>query len=134
MVSIRFRLERSSRSVACLLCFLFFTAAGVAAQLQGAANSFGREQCFTLEHFPDGSGALYRPSDAKKEKELCGVSFEDKGIGLCPKTWSTSPGTIVYDIRESKYNGTPGAFEAAFCPRQRALKDAVAGVDKLASF
>jgi hypothetical protein len=109
-------------------------AARSAAQFQGTANSFGREQCFILNHFPDGSGALYRQGDTKKEKELCGVPFEDKGIGLCPKTWSTSPGTIVYDIRESKYNGNPEAFESAFCPRQRALKDTVAGIDKLASF
>src|SRR6266513_1625039 len=38
--------------------------------------------------------SIVSQGDTKKEKELCGVSFEDKGIGLCPKTWSTSPGTI----------------------------------------
>ena len=131
MMSIRFRPARSSLSRACLLCCLFYTGSASATQFQGTANGFGREQCFILDHFPDGSGALYHQRDTKKETELCGISFEDKGIALCPKTWSTSPGTIVYDIRESKYNGSPEAFESAFCPRQRALKDAVAGVDKL---
>ena len=132
MLSLRFRPAQSLLSVASLVCWVYFIAVGSAAEFQGTANSFGREQCFILGHFSDGSGALYRQGDTKKEKELCGVSFEDKGIGLCPKTWSTSPGTIVYDIRESKYNGNPEAFEAAFCPRQRAQKDA--GVDKRASF
>jgi hypothetical protein len=134
MMLIRFRSAPSSLLNACVLCLLFFTAAGSAAQFQGAANSFGREQCFILDHFPEGSGAMYHQSDTKKEKELCMISFEDKGIGLCPKTWSTSPGTIVYDMHRSRYNGDPDAFESAFCPRQRALKDTVAGVDKLASF
>jgi hypothetical protein len=113
---------------------LLLTATALAGQFQGTANSFGKEQCFVLDRFAADSGATYRESDNKKEQELCAISFEDKRIGLCPKTWSTSPGTIVYDIHKSKYNENPGAFEAAYCPRQRALKDTIAGVDKLASF
>jgi hypothetical protein len=116
------------------LCLLLAIGTAVAGEFHGTATSFGREQCFMLDRFAAESGAAYRESDTKKEQELCGISFEDKGIGLCPKTWSTSPGTIVYDIRGSKYNGDPSAFESAFCPRQRALKDTIAGVDKLASF
>jgi hypothetical protein len=117
-----------------VLCPLLLTGTTFAGEFQGTATSFGREQCFILDHFPADSGATYRENDTKKEQELCGIAFEDKGIGLCPKTWSTSPGTIVYDIHESKYNGNPGAFESEYCPRQRALKDTTAGVDKLASF
>ena len=118
----------------CSWCLLLLTGSVGAEQFQGTVISFGRQQCFMLDHFPADSEAMYRDSDAKKERELCGVSFEDKGIGLCPKTWSTSPATIVYDIRNSKYNGNPDAFESAYCPRQRALKETVAGVNKLASF
>jgi hypothetical protein len=118
----------------CFWCLLLLTASAFAGQFQGTAISFGAQQCFMLDHFSAESGATYRENDAKKEQELCGVSFDDKGVGLCPKTWSTSPGTIVYDIRESKYNGNPDAFESAYCPRQRALKETIAGVDKLASF
>src|SRR3984893_18801266 len=117
----------------CFCCLLLLAGSPFAAQFQGTATSFGREQCFILDHFPTDSGATYRENDTKKEQELCGIAFEDKGIGLCPKTWSTSPGTIVYDIHESKYNGNPGAFESEYCPWQRALKDTTAGVDKLAS-
>ncbi len=121
-------------STASFLCSLMVAETAFTAQFQGTATSFGREQCFMLDRFPADSGAKYRDSDTKKEQELCGISFSDKGIGLCPKTWSTSPGTIVYDIRVSKYNGNPDAFEPAYCPRQRASKDTVAGIDKLASF
>jgi len=119
---------------ACFCYVLLLTATALAGQFQGTANSFGKEQCFVLDRFAADSGATYRESDNKKEQELCAISFEDKRIGLCPKTWSTSPGTIVYDIHKSKYNENPGAFETAYCPRQRALKDTIAGVDKLASF
>lgn len=118
----------------CFGCLLFLTGGVFAGQFEGTAIKFGIQQCFMLDHFPADSGATYRESDANKEQQLCAVSFEDKGVGLCPKTWSTSPATIVYDIRASKYNGNPDAFESAYCPRQQALKDTVAGVDKLASF
>jgi len=135
MALIRLSIFRASRLLWQCFCFLLLLTGNViAGQFQGTATSFGRQQCFILDHFPADSGATYRDKDAEKEQELCGISFEDKGIALCPKTWSTSPGTIVYDIRGSKYNGNPDAFESAYCPRQRALKDKVAGVDKLASF
>src|SRR5215472_7311646 len=135
MALIRLSIFRASRLLWQCFCFLLLlTGSVIAGQFQGTATSFGRQQCFILDHFPADSGATYRDKDAEKEQELCGISFEDKGIALCPKTWSTSPGTIVYDIRGSKYNGNPDAFESAYCPRQRALKDKVAGVDKLASF
>jgi hypothetical protein len=103
-------------------------------QFQGTVVSHGREQCIALNRFSQESGAKYLPKDSDKEQELCRVAFDDKAIGLCPKTWSTSPGTIVYDIGKSKYNGNPNLFEAEYCPRQRALKGEVDGVDKIASF
>ena len=105
-----------------------------AGQFQGTVVTHGNEQCIALNRFSPDSGANYRPKDADKEQELCRVAFDDKTIGLCPKTWSTSPGTIVYDIGKSKYNGNPVAFESEYCPKQRALKGKVDGVDKVASF
>ena len=118
----------------CLSCLLLLAGTAWADQFQGVAKNFGKEQCVILDHFPADSGAKYRENDTKKEQELCGISFDDKGIGMCPKTWSTSPGTIVYDIRKSKYNGKPDTFEAEYCPKQRVLKGKVDGVEKLASF
>jgi hypothetical protein len=65
---------------------------------------------------------------------LCSIDFTNARIGLCPKYWSTSPGTIVYDISKSKYSGDPGRFEGEYCPKQRTLKGQVEGVQRLASF
>ena len=105
-----------------------------ATQFQGTVVTHGVEQCIALAHFSPESGAKYLPKDVSREQELCRVAFDDKAIGLCPKTWSTSPGTIVYDIGKSKYNGNPELFEADYCPKQRVLKGKVDGVDKIASF
>jgi len=96
--------------------------------------SHGKEQCIALTHFSQESGAKYLAKDAAKEQELCRVTFDDKAIGLCPKTWSTSPGTIIYDIGKSKYNGNPDLFGGEYCPKQRALKGKAEGIDKIASF
>src|ERR1700722_3577375 len=94
----------------------------------------GKEQCVALNRFSQESGARYLPKDADEEHKLCGVAFDDKAIGLCPKTWSTSPGTIVYDIGKSKYSGNPSLFETEYCPKQRELKGKVEGINKIASF
>jgi hypothetical protein len=117
-----------------VLLFILMPSIANAGQFQGTVVAHGAEQCFALAHFSVESGAKYLPKDVAKEHELCQVAFDDKAIGLCPKTWSTSPGTIVYDIGKSKYNGNPGLFEADYCPKQRALKGDVDGVDKIASF
>ena len=127
-------LHVSSFFLKCFLPSLLLAATTQADQFQGVARNFGKEQCVILDRFPSDSGAKYRANDTKKEEELCGISFDDKGIGMCPKTWSTSPGTIVYDIRKSKYNGKPDTFEAEYCPKQRVLKGKVDGIEKLASF
>ena len=103
-------------------------------QFQGTVVGHGKEQCIALNRFSQESGARYLPKDADEEQKLCRVAFDDKAVGLCPKTWSTSPGTIVYDIGKSKYNGNPSLFETEYCPKQRALKGKVDGVGKIASF
>jgi hypothetical protein len=117
-----------------LLFLLILSASTQADAFQGTAKNYGKEQCFSLNRFVEKSGAKYRSTDTKKEEALCDIDFNDKGIGMCPKTWSTSPGTVIYDIEKSSYNGNPGDFESKYCPKQRALKGTVSGVDKLASF
>ncbi len=117
-----------------LLSIVLSATVAYGSQFQGTAKDYGKGQCIILNKFPGDSGATYHSTDTKKEDTLCGIDFTDKGIGLCPKTWSTSPGTIVYDISKSKYNGDPGKFESEYCPKQRASKGKVDGVDKLASY
>src|ERR1700722_8027723 len=117
-----------------LLLFLLTPGIASSGQFQGTAVGHGKEQCIVLNRFSQESGAKYLPKDTDEEQKLCVVAFDDKAIGLCPKTWSTSPGTIVYDIGKSKYNGNSSLFESEYCPTQRALKGKVEGTDKIASF
>jgi len=109
-------------------------APALAGQFHGTVTTFDRDQCFVLDRFPESSGAKYKAKDSDQEQKLCKIDFRDRNIGLCPKTWSTSPGTIVYDISQSKYAGKPEVFEAEYCPARRKLKAKVAGVEKLASY
>ena len=53
----------------CFWCLLLLTGSPFAAQFQGTATSFGKQQCFMLDHFPADSGATYRDNDAKKDQE-----------------------------------------------------------------
>jgi hypothetical protein len=117
-----------------LLVLLLLAGAAQAAEFHGVARNYGKGQCIVLNRFPADSGAKYKSSDADKEQALCGIDFTDKRNGMCPKTWSTSPGTIIYDISKSKYNANPDRFEAEYCPKQRALKGKVDGVERLASY
>jgi hypothetical protein len=117
-----------------LLLVLLLPGIAQAAEFHGFAKPYGKGQCIVLNRFPANSGAKYKSNDAEKEQALCEIDFTDKGIGMCPKTWSTSPGTVIYDIRKSKYNRNPEKFEAEYCPKQRALKGKIEGVDKIASY
>lgn len=60
------------------------------------------EECKILPQFP---GADYSKGDLEEERELCQLDFyNDPKLALCPKTWSTSPGTMIYDISESNFS------------------------------
>jgi hypothetical protein len=117
-----------------LVVLLLLAGTAQAGEFRGVARTYGKGQCIVLNRFPADSGAKYKSNDVDKEQALCGIDFTDKGIGMCPKTWSTSPGTIIYDISKSKYSANPDQFEAEYCPKQRDLKGKVEGVDKLASY
>ena len=120
--------------IALLAGFVLGSGAVLAAQFQGTTTSYGKEQCFVLNRFAADSGAKYRDKDSDREKDLCSIDFNSPEIGLCPKTWSTSPGTEIYDIGNSQYKQRAGAFESEYCPQQRASKGKVKGVDKLATY
>ncbi|MCB0361758.1 MAG: hypothetical protein KDD35_03515 [Bdellovibrionales bacterium] len=57
-----------------------------------------KEVCRILPPIPHGS---YSEKDQKKAQDLCSIDFyDDSKVALCPKTWSTSPATMVYQISE----------------------------------
>ncbi|EQC47757.1 hypothetical protein [Bacteriovorax sp. Seq25_V] len=71
------------------------------------------EKCTILPEIVDGD---YSKSDKEKEEKFCEVDFyEDSNFGLCPKTWSTSPGTIVYKLKGTSYEGSKQLFEKEVC-------------------
>jgi hypothetical protein len=64
------------------------------------------EKCVRIAAFP---GAQYSKHDLKAEEKYCSLDFTR--LALCPKLWSTSPGTILYEIDGTDY----AAFEQANC-------------------
>jgi hypothetical protein len=53
------------------------------------------EQAISLDRIPHGA---YKTRDKLKEDKYLAIDFYVRHIALCPKTWSTSPATMVSDI------------------------------------
>jgi len=85
------------------------------------------EQCIELAPMPK---AHYSKKDGETQAAYCSIDFSK--VALCPKLWSTSPGTIVYEIDAASYGGDYTRFEQQHCAQGHHAKDAA--IDKLASF
>lgn len=86
-----------------------------AAPVAGQAVSFSvagdlKEQCIRISAFPS---AIYSEEDNEQEKFYCELDFSQ--LALCPKIWSTSPGTILYKIDKDAYGGDYRRFEQQHC-------------------
>jgi len=77
-----------------------------------------QERCVALHHFPDGN---YSTSDSQQENKFCSIDFYSSSVALCPKFFSTSPGTLIYDISGGPYAGDPDGFEKRICPRGKIM-------------
>ena len=77
------------------------------------------EQCIALASMP---GAISHPQDREQEQNYCGINFHDVNTALCPKVWSTSPGTIIYDLSPGSYAGNVKGFEQANCRDSKRAK------------
>ena len=64
------------------------------------------EQCTRIAAFP---GAEYSKRDLEEEGKYCALDFAE--LALCPKLWSTSPGTILFEVD----GGDPAGFERENC-------------------
>lgn len=53
------------------------------------------ELCVAAAKLPMGN---YSQDDVEDESELCSIDFYNNSVALCPKTWSTSPGTIINEL------------------------------------
>lgn len=68
------------------------------AVMKGAVQSYSSpngvtEQCIAIEKIP---GGLFSPKDEKTESKLCSLDIYRNEVAVCPKTWSTSAGTMFY--------------------------------------
>ena len=95
------------------------------AAVQGTETQFRSpggvtESCVALTRMPNGNYSL---KDEEAEKAFCSVDFYANDVALCAKTWSTSPGTMIY-----KTEGLAQAqYEATRCAGKT-------GHDKIAKF
>ena len=71
-----------------------------------------RERCIALAHMPEG---LYTEADVAREAEFCAIDFHSDSHALCPKVFSTSPGTLVYSLSGGGFSGNRTAFEREAC-------------------
>lgn len=85
-----------------------------------------QERCIRLAPFP---GAHYSKKDRETEAGYCAIDFGQ--TGLCPKLWSTSPGTLVYELEDSSPMAIAN-FERQWCGKGHGARDHAR--DKLATF
>jgi hypothetical protein len=78
------------------------------------------ERCVRIAPIPGGD---YSEDDVEEEEGYCAIDFYAPTVALCPKTWSTSPGTIVYDISAGPYANDRTEFERNACKEGKSAKD-----------
>ncbi len=86
------------------------------------------ETCRVLAKIPGGD---YSKSDLEREEELCSADFYNSTFVLCPKTWSTSPATMVRDLSASEFDPL-SYIQSDYCGDSRKRKGP--GVKNLAKF
>jgi len=106
----------------------------MAGEVQGLTTTYTSpdgvvEKCVVLAPIP---GGKYLPDDKTQEQKYCEINFYDGKTALCPKIWSTSPGTIIYDLSAGSYAGTVEQFEKTACRKSKSIKKLP--VKKLAKF
>jgi hypothetical protein len=73
-----------------------------------------QERCIVLARMP---GATYRESDVAEERAFCAIDLHGKTHAMCPKLFSTSPGTLLYLLTGGPFTDNPTGFERDVCPR-----------------
>ena len=94
-------------------------------QVQGEASSFQTpngsvERCVKIAPIPQGN---YSKGDRKTETEYCEIDFYAPDVALCPKTWSTSPGMMVYAVGSGPYANNRAEFERNACKEGKSARN-----------
>jgi hypothetical protein len=82
------------------------------------------ERCLILDRMP---GGIYSDADRTLEKAFCSIDFYSGNHALCPKVFSTSPGTLVYDLSRGPFAGDSASFEAEQCASGSPVKRGAPG-------
>ncbi len=123
-------LPRNSAAVGLLFVAAFAApVAGASDAIQGKTATFTSpngvtERCVQVARIP---GGRYLESDQAMEATLCGIDVYSPDVALCPKLFSTSPGTLVYELAGGPYAGRAAAFEADHCADSSPRKKGAAG-------
>lgn len=96
-----------------MLISLLSASLALAAPISGVSTTYLSpnglvEECVKTLRMP---GAIYLPKDEEAENKLCQANIYDNSVGVCPKTWSTSAGTMIYSAKGS--NLTQEQLEAS---------------------
>ena len=110
------------------------TAAAASDRVTGMATTFKspngvEERCVRITPIPGGE---YSKGDIKDEEAFCAIDLYGPSVALCPKTWSTSAGTMVYDISSGNYANARAEFERNACSEGKSARELAA--DTLAKF
>ena len=102
-----------------ILALLAWQTTAASAERPGKSTDFASphglsESCVAIADMP---GAVYSAADRATESAYCAIDFYAKDVALCPKIWSTSPGTLVYDVSQGDYAADASRFEAKACGR-----------------
>ena len=82
------------------------------------------ERCVQIAPIP---GGQYSDGDVKDEAAFCQIDLYAPDIALCPKTWSTSPGMMIYDVSAGNYAMDRTGFERNACAEGKSAKSLANG-------
>lgn len=76
-------------------------------------------ECVLVPHLAEEVAA----EDVQAEEGFCGIDLADDSTAICPKIWSTSPGSLLYDLAGTSWEGRASAFETEVCPKGGTARD-----------
>ena len=82
------------------------------------------ERCVQIAPIPGGD---YSDSDLKDEAAFCQIDLYAADVAVCPKTWSTSPGMMIYDVSAGNYAMNRNGFERNACAEGKSAKSLAKG-------
>lgn len=67
-------------------------------QLFTTTSPNGLQESCVIQRLP---GVNYKKSDEENEQQYCSIDLYNGRYAICAKTWSTSPGSIIFDVSQT---------------------------------